>query len=215
MNIKIGGCEAIKDMFDAIALGSDRIIAPMVESAYALKKYLAAVNIVYPADPRPNVEFLINVETITAVRNLKEMLQLPEIGQLDGIVIGRVDLTGSLGLTREDINNATILDLSMQAAALAKTKGLDVVVGGGVSVHSLPFFRAFPPGHLDRFETRKIVFDCPSALANTEAAFLKAVEFELSWLKNKKQFYGHIFSEDDARIQMLERRYQNAIEQLK
>jgi 4-hydroxy-2-oxoheptanedioate aldolase len=214
MNIKIGGCEAIKDMFDAIALGSERIIAPMVESAYALKKFLSAVNLVYPKDLRKNVEFLINLETVTACNNFEEMLNLPEVSQLDGIVIGRVDLTGSLGLSREDVNSGDILVLSMKMAELAKTKDLDVVVGGGVSVHSLPFFRSFPTGHLDRFETRKVVFRCPGALYNPEEAFLKAVEFELLWLKNKKQFYGQIYREDDARIQMLERRYQDAIEAL-
>jgi 4-hydroxy-2-oxoheptanedioate aldolase len=214
LNVKIGGCEAIKDMYDAIALGSDRIIAPMVESAYALKKYLAAVNTVYPKDLRKHVEFLINLETITSCRNFEEMLRLPEIDQLDGIVIGRVDLTGSLGLKREDVNSGDVLVLSLQMAALAKTKGLDVVVGGGVSVNSLPFFRAFPQGHLDRFETRKIIFGCPEALYNPEEAFVKAVEFELLWLKNKKQFYGQIYSEDDARIQLLERRHQDASDAL-
>jgi hypothetical protein len=211
LNIKIGGCEAIKDMYEAIALGSERIIAPMVETAYALKKFLAAVNQVYPKDLRKNVEFLINLETITAFRNFEEMLRLPEAEQLDGIVIGRVDLTGSLGLTRDHVNSGDILVLSLQAADQAKARGLDVVVGGGVSVNSLPFFRAFPPGHIDRFETRKVIFGCPGALGNTEEAFLKAVEFELLWLKNKKQFYGQIYSEDDARIQMLERRYQDAV----
>ncbi len=183
----------------------------MVESAYALKKFLGAINLVYPKDLRRNVEFLINLETITAYRNFDEMLQLPEIDQLDGIVIGRVDLTGSMGMSREDINSGDILMLSLKMAEMAKKYDLDVVVGGGVSVHSQPFFRSFPRGHLDRFETRKIVFSCPSALNNSEEAFLKAVEFELLWLKNKKEFYGQIYREDDARIQMLERRYQGAI----
>jgi hypothetical protein len=214
LNIKIGGCEAIKDMFDAIALGCERIIAPMVESAYALKKFLAAVNLIYPKDLRKNVEFLINLETITSCRNFDEMLRLPEIDQLDGIVLGRVDLTGSLGLTRAEVNSSDILSLSLQMAEMAKAKGLDVVVGGGVSVSSLPFFRAFPGGHLDRFETRKVIFSCPGALYNPEEAFLKAVEFELLWLKNKKQYYGQIYREDDARIEMLERRYQEALEAL-
>jgi hypothetical protein len=212
LNIKIGGCEAIKDMYDAINLGSERIIAPMVESAYALKKFLAAVNQVYPKDLRKNVEFLINLETITACRNFEEMLRLPEADQLDGIVIGRVDLTGSMGLTRDHVNSGDILVQSLQMAALAKGHDMDVVVGGGVSVSSLPFFRAFPAGHLDRFETRKVIFGCPAALSNPEEAFLKAVEFELLWLKNKKQYYGQIYSEDDARIQMLERRYQDAVD---
>ena len=37
----------------------------------------------------------------TAIQNFDAMLKLPEIRDLDGVVIGRVDLTGSLGLTRE------------------------------------------------------------------------------------------------------------------
>jgi 4-hydroxy-2-oxoheptanedioate aldolase len=212
LNIKIGGCEALKDMFDAATLGAERIIAPMVETPFALKKFLLAAKIAFPDDLRENIECLINVETITTLNNLKAMLSIPEASGLKGIVIGRVDLTGSLNLSREDINSRQIQDLAMNAAALAKSFGKDVVVGGGVSVHSKPFFQAFPKGHLDRFETRKVIFSCPGALGNPEAAFLKAVEFELLWLKNKKAYYGAIFREDDVRIDMLEKRYRQSID---
>ena len=63
LNLKIGGCEAIKDMFDAISLGVERVIAPMVETSYALKKYINAVNLVFGNGYRNDVEFLINLET--------------------------------------------------------------------------------------------------------------------------------------------------------
>ena len=142
------------------------------------------------------------------------MLKLPELGQLHGIVIGRVDMCGSMGLSRTDINSDAVLDVALKAAEQAKRFGKQVVVGGGVSFHSLPFFRAFPAGHLDRFETRKIVFSCPAALDNNETAFLKAVEFELLWLKNKKAYYGAIHREDDTRLEMMESRYQDAIDAL-
>ena len=212
LNIKIGGCEAIKDMFDARALGADRIIGPMVETPYALRKFLSAGKIAFFNDSLDDCDLLINLETSTAFENFDRMLEIPEIDQLDGIVIGRVDLTGSLGLTREDVNSKRILDLSLEAAAKAKAKGMQVVVGGGVSVHSRDFFRAFPPGHLDRFETRKLIFSCPKALDNPEEAYLRAVEFEILWLKNKKAYYGAIHSEDDKRIMMMEERYKKSIE---
>jgi hypothetical protein len=110
-------------------------------------------------------------------------------------------------LDRSSIDdNQTILDLSLQVAAKAKQLGLKVVVGGAITANSLPFLRAFPAAHLDRYETRKVLFSCPQALENPPVAFSKAIEFELLWLKNKKNYYGKIFSEDDARIAMIEKR---------
>lgn len=212
MTIKIGGCEAIKDMFEAASLGTGHLVGPMVETPYALRKYLAATRVAFDADQREDMEFLINLETITACRHFDEMLRLPEIDQLEGIVLGRVDLTGSMGLGRDAANSREILDLCLSMAAKAKAHGKTVVVGGAVSVHSIPFFQEFPPGHLDRFETRKVVFSCPGALRNREESFLKAVEFELLWLKNKKNYYGAIHREDDARLALMEERYQRSID---
>jgi hypothetical protein len=214
LTIKVGGCEAIKDMCDAASLGVKNLVGPMVESAYALRKYLRAVKLAFSSEQLQDMDVLINVETITTVKNFDEMLALPEINELNGIVIGRVDMTGSMGLSREDINSDKILDVALTVADKAKKKGLKVIVGGGVSVHSLPFFRKFPKGHLDRFETRKVVFGCPGALENTESAFLKAVEFEISWLKNKKDYYGAIHREDDARLVMMEERYRKSIDSI-
>jgi 4-hydroxy-2-oxoheptanedioate aldolase len=211
LTLKIGGCEAIRDMFEAANLGTSHLVAPMVETPYALKKYLDAIKVGFAEDLRQDMKFLINLETITACRNFEEMLAMPEAAALDGIVIGRVDLTGSLGLTREDINSETVKNLALEAAAKAKAANKVVVVGGGVSFHSLPFFRSFPEGHIDRYETRKVVFQCPGALANKEAAFLHAVEFELMWLKNKRSYYSQISKEDETRLVMMEERYKAQI----
>jgi len=212
LNIKIGGCEAIKDMFDANSLGAERIIAPMVETPYALRKFLGAAKIAFFNDSYEDCELLINLETVTAFKNFDAMLEIPEIDHLDGVVIGRVDLTGSMGLTREAVNSKEVLELSLAAAAKAKKRGMQVVIGGGVSVHSKPFFAAFPKGHLDRYETRKVIFGCPGALDNPEAAFLRAIEFEILWLKNKRDYYGTIHREDEKRIVMMEERYLKAIQ---
>lgn len=213
LTIKIGGCEALKDMLDAMSLGAQRIVAPMIETPYALFKFLKAARTVYK-HMLGHVDFLINIETHTAVKNFDEFLQVPDIQYLKGVVIGRVDMVGSLGMSRDSINQQEILDISLEIAAKAKQRGLEVVVGGGVSIDSIPFFRAFPQGHLDRFETRKIIFGCPAALENEEAAFLKAVEFEIMWLKNKKAHYGAIADEDNDRITMMEARYKKAIDRV-
>lgn len=214
LTIKIGGCEALKDMYDARSIGVTRIVAPMIETPYALKKYLQASKLVFPKEERENIDFLINIETIDGYNNFDRMLQLPEISDLDGIVLGRVDMTGSLGMSREDINSDAMFDIAHNLLTKAKKHSLDCVIGGGVSQYSLPFFRKLPAGFLDRYETRKIIFKCPEALEeNAGKGILKAVGFELMWLKNKRDFYQLIYEEDKTRIEMLQNRYNRLIEE--
>src|SRR3990167_6298018 len=90
LNIKIGGCEAIKDMLDSISLGAERLIAPMIETPYALSKFIKASRLIY-GDNLESVELLANIETIAAYHCFDDMLKIPEISDLNGIVIGLVD----------------------------------------------------------------------------------------------------------------------------
>lgn len=215
LTIKIGGCEAIKDMYDARTIGVNAIVAPMIETAYAMKKYVQATKFVFPEEERKEVNFFINIETITGFNNLEEMINSPYFSDVDGIVLGRVDMTGSMGLTREDINSKEIFDIAYKLSEEMLKVNKYMIIGGGVSSHSLPFFKNLPPKSLTKFETRKIIFDAQSALAdkNADKGILKAVGFELMWLKNKREFYGMIFKEDEARLQMLETRYKKLIEE--
>ncbi len=210
LTIKIGGCEALKDIRDAANLGAAVIVAPMVETAYAFKKFAFACESTFRSQ-RGDTEFFINLETHTAMTSFQEMLALPESSLLDGVVLGRVDLCGSLNMGRDFVNGNEIFALCREAAVLAKTHAKKVLIGGAVTIHSVPFFQAFPPRHLDGFETRKIIFSCPEALENEPLAFLRALEFEILWLKNKREFYGQIYQEDDTRIQMMEARYSEAL----
>jgi hypothetical protein len=214
LTLKIGGCEAIRDIYEARILGVSRIVAPMVESPYALKKFLEAIEKAVPKDEQDQIDFAINIETVNAYKNLDEMLSLPNVHLLDGIVIGRVDLCGSLGMDRAAINSDEVNAIVSEVLGKVKKKGLglECAVGGAVSVQSLPFFRSLPKTYLDYYETRKVIFECPASLNNeSEVSLLKAVEFELFWLKNKRDFYGAIYTEDENRIGMLEARYRKSM----
>jgi 4-hydroxy-2-oxoheptanedioate aldolase len=214
LTLKIGGCEALRDMYEARVLGVERLVAPMVESPYALGKFLNAVKEAFPPEELDQISFCINIETVEACSKFNSMMALPNIGMLDGIIMGRVDLTGSMGLSRDDVNCHPVFELTKELFTKAKncTHPLECAVGGGVGKDAIPFFRNLPQGMLDRYETRKVIFKCPEAFGNdAETGILKAVGFELMWLKNKRDYYGMIFNEDKNRIEMLESRYKTLI----
>jgi hypothetical protein len=50
LHLKIGGPEAIRDLKDSMIIGVKGIVAPMVESAFALKKFIQACNTHLPPD---------------------------------------------------------------------------------------------------------------------------------------------------------------------
>jgi len=214
LTIKIGGSEALRDMYECRTIGVERIVAPMIESAFALKKFLSATRLVFPEDERNDIIFAVNIETITGCKNFDDMLNIPEISGLNGIVMGRVDLTGSMAMSRDDINSRRVFEITRDLFVKSKARGLENAVGGGVSAESLPFFRDLPQGTLDRYETRKVIFKCPEALDHNAAkGILKAVGFELLWLRNKRDYYKSISMEDEQRLQMMEKRYKTLIEQ--
>jgi len=205
IGLKIGGCEAVRDLIESKTFGCDYIIAPMIETKYALQKFIEAKEKIYGDDK--NTKFLFNLETTTAFQNRQSLFDTA-VGKLDGCVFGRVDYTGSLDMRRDSINDDVVTGDVCEAAALSKSNNLEMVVGGGVSMDSLSALRTIRDTWLTRFETRKIIFSSGALdLPEVEKGLLTAVEFELSWLKNKRAFYEIIFTEDEKRINMLEARW--------
>ena len=103
--LKIGGVEAVTDIYNALAIGVKGIIAPMAETAFAANKFLDAIKIFIPEDNRKDIEFAINIETITAYKNLDEILELENLNILSSMTVGRVDFVSSLKKDRKYVNS--------------------------------------------------------------------------------------------------------------
>lgn len=207
--LKVGGCEAIRDMLEAKQFGVRYIIAPMVETPYALSKYIQAIGNVFGDEEREGITFLFNLETIAAYEHLDAMATLASSSPgCDGIVFGRVDFSGSLGIGRGGIESEEVTARAEKVSGVCLEKGLEFVIGGAVSIDAVPNLQRVHKIHLNRFETRKVVFQ-GNALDNQELekGLKDAVHFELLWLLNKRDYYGFIHREDESRIAMLENRW--------
>lgn len=204
--LKIGGVEAVTDMYEALSLGARGIIAPMAETAFAASKFLNVIDVFVPEDNRRDIDFALNIETITAFNNFDEMLRLPALHLLQTITVGRVDFCGSLGKDRSFADSPQMLEYSTTIFRKARQKGLKTALGGAISHTSEAFIRTLVDQELiDKYETRKLVYRKDS-VKTYAAGLTEGIRFELLWLKSKRRYYHRIHLEDEKRIAMLEER---------
>jgi 4-hydroxy-2-oxoheptanedioate aldolase len=199
--LKIGGAEAVTDIYNGIILGVNGLIAPMVETSYAVSKYLGVIEGMIPPDNRKNIDFAINIETITAVNNIDSIIALDKLDLLSSITFGRSDFTQSMGLAKSEVNSDRVYEHVKKVAVLAKQKGLEFAMGGNITKNSIDFVKKlYFEGLINKYETRKVVFDAQFIEKNPEEGIDLALKFELLWLKSKRRFYSKIKEEDEHRI---------------
>ena len=203
--IKIGGCEAVRDLDQCRLLGATGIMAPMIETKFAMSKFIGAIRKVFTKEEIEDIKFIINTETITCFENIDEIFNVEGIELIHSIAVGRVDLSGSMGLSRDEINGDKVFNITKLFLEKAIAKGIVPGMGGGITQEAIPFIKKL--GNLvEKFETRKVVFKNPEALSNINEGLVKAMEFELLYLKNKYDFYNRMAQEDIARMKMMEAR---------
>lgn len=183
LNVKIGGCEAKNDLFFCQKTRVDSIVAPMVESQYALNKFIQIV-------PKNNRSFLfINLESKTAFENINLIINSSRFRSLKGVVIGRSDLAGSMGLKKKDVDSKKIFKEVSFVLKKIKQKNKKIIckMGGSLTNNSKSFINTlFEKKLLDRVETRNIEIKLnKKTIKNLDKIIFEIFNFELEWLKYK------------------------------
>jgi 4-hydroxy-2-oxoheptanedioate aldolase len=197
--VKLGGGEALTDARQAKVFGSKYILGPMIESRFAIEKYLEMCEKVYSQEE--GTKFLINIETLDGYKKIEEILSASNISLLDAVVLGRTDLCSAIN--NKDVESKEVFDIAKDLFMKVKKAPVRCIVGGGITPDSVRFLEEL--GDLvDGFETRKVVFaDYKKAQGDVAEGIRLALKFELLWYKLKKAYYEKRSKEDDKKIRGL------------
>lgn len=166
--VKIGGCEAKADVSYLTSHGITSIVAPMIETPFAMEKYMEIL-------PEGHFSHIgVTIETITAVENIEDILNRG--GRLTEVTVGRTDLTASY--KGSGVDSAKTIAMVKQVARHAKDRGLKVTMGGSISkeTRALVIEDEELQNLLDYIETRKVVFSLDKFL--DEKALTEALKLE-------------------------------------
>ena len=128
--VKVGGCEANTDIYNCLRIGINGIIAPMVESEFAVSKFMDCYN--------SKAEYYLVIESKTAYANIDEILETGQ-DKLTGIVLGRSDLAKSYRLNKSETDSDFIHSIAEDVFIKAKKYNLFTTLGGNVSIKSCKF----------------------------------------------------------------------------
>ena len=202
MYVKIGGCEAITDINNCVSNSIDAIIAPMVETEYAFKKFVTAIKNIKKTD------FYFLCETKTAYENIDAILSSEEAKSLTGIILGRSDFTKSFGMDKNKVDSKEICQLVREVFQKSKKLNLITTMGGNISISSKDFIKdLYNEGLLDKIETRNVVVSLnDNNILNLEETISSILKYEIEWLKFKAQNYESISNSYKERIDVLQGR---------
>ena len=200
--VKIGGCEAKSDLFNCVGMGIDGVIAPMVETPFALSKFIDMMD-----EYKERADSYIVIESQTSYKNIDEILNEGQ-GKLKGIIVGRSDFSKSYKLNKSEVDSDFIYNKVEDILVKAKKNNYITIMGGNISTRSTQFIKdMYQKNLLDRIETRNVVIEINEQnLKIIDKVIQKALDFEIEWLQYKLSISSKLSSEYSERIGLLKNR---------
>lgn len=196
--LKIGGVEAKSDMELASRLELGGVIAPMVESAFGVEKFVDAVS-------SKNFSWLaLTIESRTALDNLDEILVAARGGGICGITLGRGDLAASLGKNGQE-DSPEILDIAKNVSNAVRESGLNFTIGGNVRASSMSALLNSSLS-FDAVETRRFRFSRQESIEENEQSLAEALNLEIDFVRAGAQRLASSYEASLQRLVLLDSR---------
>jgi hypothetical protein len=200
LSVKIGGCEAKSDIHECRYMEVDGIVAPMIETEFALQKFIESVSHI------TNIKFYINIESKSGYKNIDKILDSPSAKMLSGIVVGRSDFVKSYGHDKSFVNSDFIFEKTYEIMKKAKSYGLETLMGGNLSPKSVDFIQKLKDENLiDYVETRNVIIKVDD-ISKLNDSITSAIEFETIWLDYKTSKYKELSDSYYSRSKTLKER---------
>jgi hypothetical protein len=203
LSVKIGGCEAKREILDCINVCCDTVVSPMIESRFALDKFVKSLEIQGYKNKKS-----FNLETITGYDNMHEIAK--SINKMNSITVGRVDFVGSINKERDYVDSPEIYECVRNILVKSRKAYPSILcnMGGAISIRSKDFItNLIREGLLDYFETRYIIFKTKLVDMDKLGEMLYyANRFEIEWMKYIRERYTGYAKKDLSRIEMIEKR---------
>lgn len=194
--VKIGGCEAKADVRFLHQIGVRDIVAPMIESGFAMSKYMGML----PDGAFDHIG--VTVATVTAVDRIEELLDAGT--KLSEVTVGRTDLNASYD--GEGVDSDATIAMVKTVAKAAKARGLATTIGGSVGAGTRARLEADAElrSLIAAVETRKCVMSVDVFME--EGAIANAFAIETALLEMQVTYHGSIAETAKARVSQINSR---------
>lgn len=200
--VKIGGVEAINDIRNCLEIGVDGIIAPMVESEFALFKFIEFFK---KNEFIKKPKIVINIESLNGYKNLSKILKVGK-DQISSITIGRSDFSKSYFDINIYPNSKKILNDCLKISKLAKKFSISCTLGGSIDSKTIEIFKNNKNliNAFKKIETRKVIFKTRNFIKKDILDL--ALKFEENYILFKNELNDFYLREENNRLTILKTR---------
>ena len=190
---KISGAEDCANLKALIRMGFTDFIAPLIETEFAVKKFIMAAKWATDND-LSNLNLDLNIESVTAYNNIISILECEEAKHIRKINVGKSDLSLSMGKKPDDEDVLWITNLIITTS---KVNGKLTGVGGSINTKTIK--EVLDKTKPDEVETRNVIMLVKN-MKDPVKSIRTALEFEKELVKEEMKYSQFLVNDFNKRL---------------